>query len=86
MIPIEIVNKILSYSNDVVIIQYDLKKNEEYYIINFKSDLLWKIKANLVMKRIYPLYGLDNFVNDNKILYKIGSGHYENLLRNNKMF
>ena len=47
MIPIEIVNKILLYvaeiNNSIIVTQYNLITNKEYYKINFNSDILWKI-------------------------------------------
>ena len=59
MIPIEIVNKILVYvadlNNAVVVTQYRPYTNKECYNINFKSDILWKIKASLLMKKFYPM-------------------------------
>ena len=79
MIPIEIVNKILVYvselNNDIMITQYHLITNKEYYKINFNSDLLWKLKATLIMKKIYPIRS-GNFSNS-KELYKFGIAHYE---------
>ena len=86
MIPIEIINKILVHvselNNDVIITQYHLITNKEFYTINFHSDLLWKIKASLRMKQIYPIYSFEN----NKAyleLYRIGTVHYEKHLRKN---
>ena len=56
---IEIINKILMYvgelNQNIMITQYSLIKNTEYYKINFYSDFLWKIKANLLMKQYYPI-------------------------------
>lgn len=90
MIPIEIVNKILVYigelNNDIIITQYDSITNKEYYKINFNTDLIWRIKSNLVMKQRYPIYS-SNFVKKENIkLYKYGIPHYEKLLKfyNNK--
>jgi hypothetical protein len=85
MIPIEIVNKILIYvgeiNNDIMIMQYEPFAKKEYYIINFNTDLLWKIKATLVMKYIYPIYS-DHFTKKSNIeLYKNGIPYYENKLR-----
>jgi hypothetical protein len=79
-LPIEIVNKILIYvgelNNDIIILQYSLIKNTEYYNINFHSDFLWKIKANLLMKTYYPIYS--NFFSNktNMDLYNHGTRHY----------
>ena len=79
-LPIEIVNKILMYAgelnNDMIIMQYSLIKNTEYYSINFHSYFLWKIKANLLMKLYYPIR-YDFFSNKGNIdLYKYGTRHY----------
>jgi len=89
-LPNEIINIILNYKseidNDIIILQYNLITNKEYYKINFNSNLLWNIKSTLIMKRIYPIYfNLDN-VTDNKILYIEGKKYYENLLRNKIKF
>jgi len=88
MIPIEIVNKILVYlgelNKNIIITQYDIITNKEYYKIDFNSDLLWKIKTTLIMKRIYPIYS-GNFNNGNIELYKFGMLHYEKQLRKNKI-
>ena len=66
MIPIEIINKILLYvgelNNNMIITQYHLVSNKEYYKINFYSDLIWKIKATIRMKKIYPIYNADNYL------------------------
>ena len=83
MIPIDVINKILVYvadlNNTVVITQYHPHTNKECYKINFKNDLLWKIKASILMKRIYPIRDY-NFSNELE-LYKFGIPHYEGLLR-----
>jgi hypothetical protein len=89
-LPNEIINIILNYKseidNDIIILQYNLITNKEYYKINFNSNLLWNIKSTLTMKKIYPIYfNLDN-VTDNKILYIEGKKYYENLLRNKIKF
>lgn len=85
MIPIEIVNIILSYvsdiNNNIIITQYHPITNKEYYKINFYSDLLWNIKSTLVMKRIYPIYSSDFSNKGNIDLYKFGKAHYEQELR-----
>ena len=85
MFPIEIVNKILVYvseiNNDVIITQYHIITNKEYYKINFNSDLLWKIKTNLIMKRIYPIYSYDFFKMSSYELYQSVMSHYEKQLR-----
>jgi hypothetical protein len=90
MFPIEIVNKILCYvsemNNDMIIRQYHMITNKEYYKINFYTDLLWRIKSNLVMKRLYPVYPdyYANFNNKDTIeLYKWCTLHYEHQLREN---
>ena len=89
MIPIDIINKILVYvseiNNDMIITQYDPYTNKVYYKINFYSDLLWKIKSNLMMKKIYPIYSCDFNNKYTKELYKNGIEHYERLLRNMKI-
>jgi hypothetical protein len=87
MIPIEVVNIILDYigdlNNNIIKTQFKLLTNEEYYKINFNSDLLWKIKSVLVMKQKYPI--CDFFYNKNNItLYKNGVEHYEKQLRQHK--
>jgi hypothetical protein len=86
-IPIEIVNKILSYVSDInnslILMQYNLFTNEEYFKIKFNSDLLLNIKSTLLMKRFYPIissYG-DISNKDNRELYKYGKLHYEEELR-----
>lgn len=88
MLPIEIINKILIYiselNNDMMITQYDPKTNKEYYKINFNTDL-WKIKATLIMKRIYPIYNSDDYLKTKGFIevYKLGKLHYDNELRLN---
>jgi hypothetical protein len=85
MLPIEIVNKILVYvselNNDIIITQYNMITNKEFYLINFSSDLLWKIKTVFLMKRIYPIYSCDFFNKATLKLYKSGILHYEKQLR-----
>lgn len=68
----------------MIITQYRLLKNEEYYKINFNSDLLWKIKSTIVMKRIYPIPSCD-FSKENIKLYTYFIPHYEKQLRVNKI-
>lgn len=84
MFPIEIVNIILNYvselNNNTITTQYSLITNKEYYKINFNSEYLWNIKANLLMKRLYPIYHLP-FSKENIELYKSGSKHYEQKLK-----
>ena len=86
MIPIDIINKILVYvselNNDVIITQYNPITNKERYLINFNSQLLWRIKSTLVMKKHYPIRNGDFSNKDNIELYKSGIPHYENQLRN----
>ena len=86
MFPIEIVNKIMIYvaelNNSMMITQFDT--NREYYKINFNSDLLWKVKANIMMKRIYPIYRFfkpGDLQKEGIQIYKFGMIHYENKLR-----
>jgi hypothetical protein len=85
MLPIDIINKILVYvselNNSMMITQYHPITNKEYYEINFHSDLLWRIKANLMMKWHYPIYSANFAYQANRELYKIGTEHYENQLR-----
>lgn len=89
-IPIEIVNIILDYvadlNNAIVITQYHLITNKEYYKINFKSESLWKIKATLIMKRQYPsCFSNDNgYTKENIALYKYGIPHYIKELKVNE--
>jgi hypothetical protein len=87
-IPIDIVNRILEYVGDlnqsVVVTQYYPVTNKEYYKINFGSDLLWRIKSTLVMKRHYPIRAGEYWDNKgNIVLYRWGIAHYENALRLN---
>jgi len=89
-LPNEIINIILNYKseidNDMIILQYNLITNKEYYKINFNSNLLWNIKSTITMKRIYPIYfNLDN-ITDHKILYIEGKKYYERLLKNKIKF
>ena len=87
MIPIEIINKILLYvgelNNNMIITQYHLVSNKEYYKINFYSDLIWKIKATIRMKKIYPIYNADNYLKEKGFieLYKFGTQHYQKELQ-----
>jgi hypothetical protein len=86
LLPIDIVNNILSYTSDindnVVIIQYNPFTQSEYYKIDFSSNLLWNIKSILIMKKQYPLY-CTNFSDKNlRELYKCGKLNYEKQLRN----
>jgi hypothetical protein len=91
MIPTEIINIILVYigelNNNMIITQYNPITNKEYYKINFYSDLLWKIKSTLVIKRIYPIYidGICYMDNSYIELYKFAIPHYENELRQNRI-
>jgi hypothetical protein len=86
LFPIEIVNKIMIYvaeiNNSMMITQFNT--NREYYKINFHSDLLWKVKANMMMKRIYPIYHFfkpGDLEKEGIEIYKFGMIHYENKLR-----
>lgn len=90
MLPIEIINKILLYvseiNNDIITTQYHTVTNKAYYKINLHSDLLWRIKSTIVMKRLYPVYPgyYTNFNNKDTIrLYQFGIPHYEKQLREN---
>jgi hypothetical protein len=85
MFPIEIINKILVYvgelNNSMIITQYHLISNKENYKINFNSALLWKIKATLRMKQLYPIYN-NGFTNKSYIkLYQSGIPHYQKELQ-----
>ena len=80
MLPIEIVNIIMGYvsdlNNDVMITQYHCITHKEYYKINFNSELLYRIMANLTMKRLYP--SSSTYILNHIELYTYGSKHYEN--------
>lgn len=79
MIP-ELIRKILEYvndPNDMMLLQDNL-----CYKINFDSELIWKIKANLIMKQKYPVY---SSILHHKSLYKHGRLHYENYLKRNEL-
>ena len=85
MFSIEIVNIILNFvselNNNTITTQYCLITNKEYYKINFYSKYLWKIKSNLHMKQLYPILSYP-FSNKGDIeLYKSGSKHYEQKLK-----
>jgi len=85
MIPIEIVNKILLYvgelNNNVVITQYHITSRKEYYKINFDSNLLWRIKANIRMKQLYPIYNGAFNKKESIELYRFGVLHYQKELQ-----
>ena len=78
MLPIDVINKIMGYAsdlnNDIMITQYDCTTHKEYYKINFNSKLLYRIMANLTMKRLYPVGTINNHIE----LYMCGSEHYKN--------
>jgi hypothetical protein len=78
MLPIDVVNHILSYMDSTVITQFDPKTHQEYFKINYSSGLCWKISANLLMKYAYPttMYTIKN-----RTLYYHGCQYYENQLR-----
>ena len=84
IIPIEIVNKILVYigqlNNTIIITQYRLITNKEYYKINFNNDLFWKIKATLLTKQFYRIYN-GIFSKGDLELYKYAIPYYEEKLR-----
>lgn len=88
IIPTEIINIILVYiselNNDIIITQYHPISNKVYYKINFCSDLLWRMKATLRMKRIYPIYDSDITDKKNIELYKHGIHYYEEQIRKEK--
>ena len=81
--PIEIVDKILVYvgelNDDIIIPQY----GKSSYIINFYSDSLYKISANLLMKRYYDIsYSTNiNWYKQHIKLYEWGSEHYYNKVK-----
>ena len=81
MLPIDIINIILSYvsdlNNDIMITQYHPITNKEYYMINYHSDLLLKISANVRMKYLYPTHSIMK----SKILYTVGTPQIEKELR-----
>jgi hypothetical protein len=53
---------------------------EEQYKINFNHDSFWKIKATILMKKIYPVR--DGCLNKGNIeLYKYGVPYYEEQIR-----
>ena len=83
ILPFEIINKILMYKsdldNDIIIIQYNPINKKELYIINKKSILLYNIHANLMMKRLYPLYDNTIILQKNIDLYYHGMNHYKNI-------
>ena len=83
ILPFEIINKILMYKsdldNDIIIIQYNPINKKELYIINKKSTLLYNIHANLIMKRLYPLYDNTIILQKNINLYYDGMNHYKNI-------
>ena len=80
LLPVEIINKILVYlaemNNNMMIMQYNLITNIEYYKINFCSNFLCKIKASLLLKRYYPLYSYRFFNSGTIELYKSAIKHY----------
>ena len=81
-LPIDIINKILVYvnelNNNILILHYN--NYNISYKINFESELLWNIKSIITMKRIYPLHNNITAYNSRN-LYENGKAHYENLLR-----
>ena len=87
MIPIVIVNKMLDYvgelNDDLIVTQYHPVTGQKCYKINFFADFLWKIKSNLIMKRLYPIYNDGFTIKGNIELYKFGTPHYEAKLRIN---
>ena len=83
--PIEIINKILSYMGDLnnspVIMQY-LYNNREHYKINFSADSLLDIQAVLRTKQIYPIrMSWPNSICQRE-LYKCAKKHYKEEIRN----
>ena len=49
LIPLEIINKILTFigelKNDISILQYNIITNKIYFKLNYYSESLWKIKS-----------------------------------------
>jgi hypothetical protein len=84
-LPIEIINKILIYlgelNNDILILQYCINSQKEYYKLNKGSDFLWNIKSLMLTKRLYPLYSNPLSIMKHKEVYKYAKSHYEELLR-----
>lgn len=94
-LPIEIINEILTYLFDqnnliVTFLFHPITSNLQFKI-NFSSDLLWKIKAVQVMKKIYPLhypkFPISNecIIKHKELIYH-GLKHYECCLRDGKNF
>ena len=87
LLPIDIINKILSYKtflyNDIIMLQYNTKTNKEFYAINWLSDFLWDIKSIVIMKRLYPINQSNITSKSNKELYERGKCHYKMLLKQN---
>jgi len=81
-LPIEIINEILTYSEDLIIIQYCSITNKEKYIINWKSEIICDIKSLLIMKMIYPLRVDPITSGKNRELYKYGKDSYKQKLKN----
>ena len=83
--PIEIINKILSYMGDLnnspVIMQY-LYNNREHYKINFSADSLLDIQAILRTKQLYPLQMSDPTSIFQRELYRCAKKHYKEEVRN----
>lgn len=82
-LPIELVNKILEYkaemNNELIMVQYKQRTNEEYYKINQSSSSLIQIEAIVIMKYLYPVYLSPlSIIKKNKHLYEGGKAHYIN--------
>lgn len=86
--PIEIINKILSYIGDLnnspVIMQF-LYNNKEHYKINFSADSLLDIQAILRAKQLYPIRMECPTIFRHRELYKYCKKHYKKEIRNNTM-
>ena len=80
-LPIDVINKILMYSDNLIYIQYDTISCKEKYIINWKSELLWGIQSILLMKIIYPLSVDPITRKSNRELYMYGKEHYKQRLK-----
>lgn len=61
-------------------IETHYNQNKEQYKVDFNHDSLWRIKATIVMKQIYPLRS-GNLNKGDIELYKHGMPHYEKKLR-----
>jgi len=88
LMPIEIINKILSYMGDLnnspVITQY-LFNNKEQYKINYSADSLLDIQAILRTKQLYPIRTTCPTMVHHRELYKYCKKHYKEEISNNTL-